>query len=86
MLDAVLNPENLTNLPNLVKDIRKAITTDLGVNQAMDLACMRQEVGTVANLMTVRPPPYLVTIDAEDRMIPNVEGKRTLFDQMVGDN
>jgi len=86
MLTATLQAENLINLPDLVKALRKTITTDLSVNQAMDLACMLQTVGESATLDTVGPPPYLMTIDAEGHMIPDVEGIKTLLAQMEGGN
>jgi hypothetical protein len=41
------------------------IIMDLSVNQALDLACMVQRVGGIPVLETGRPPPHLVTIDAE---------------------
>jgi len=86
MLTAALKPENLGNLPDLVKALRKVVTTDLSVDQALDLACMLQEVGESAGLESVGPPPYLVTIDAEGRMMPDVEGIKALLAQMAGGN
>jgi len=86
MLATTLKPANLTNLPDLVKALRKAITTDLSVDQAMDLACMLQTVGGTTAQETVGPPPHLMTIDAEGRMIPDVEAIKTWLAQMAGGN
>jgi len=86
MLEAALKSENLANLPDLVKALRKAITTDLSVNQAMDLACMIQQASELVDLETVGPPPYLVTIDVEGRMIPDVDGIKALLARMEGGN
>jgi anionic cell wall polymer biosynthesis LytR-Cps2A-Psr (LCP) family protein len=86
MLQAVLKWENIANLPELVKTFRKAITTDLNVNSALDLLCMVQTVGTTADMETVGPPPYLVTIDENGHMIPDVPGIIDLLAQMEGGN
>ena len=86
MLAATLQPVNLMNLPDLVKALRKVITTDLSVNQAMDLACMLQTVGESTALDMVGPPPHLMTIDEEGRMIPDVEAIKVLLAQMEGGN
>jgi anionic cell wall polymer biosynthesis LytR-Cps2A-Psr (LCP) family protein len=53
MRDTMLELENIPQIPDLVKAIRRAITTDLSVDQALDLACMVQEVGSTANLQVV---------------------------------
>jgi anionic cell wall polymer biosynthesis LytR-Cps2A-Psr (LCP) family protein len=86
MLEAVLRWETIPDLPSLVKTVRKAVTTDLSVNQTLDLTCMLQQVGSTTNLETVGPPPYLVTIDEEGHMIPDVDGIKTLLEQMEGGN
>jgi anionic cell wall polymer biosynthesis LytR-Cps2A-Psr (LCP) family protein len=86
LLDAALNPVNLTNLPDLVKALRKAITTDLSVNQAMDLSCMLQQVGSSAVLEMVGPPPHLMTIDPAGHMLPDINAIIALLAQMEGGN
>jgi anionic cell wall polymer biosynthesis LytR-Cps2A-Psr (LCP) family protein len=72
------------NLDDLVKAIRKAITTNLSVDQVLDLTCMVDEVGSEAQLLTVGPE--LVTIDAQGHMIPDVEEINKLIEQMGGGN
>ncbi|HLA97158.1 MAG TPA: LCP family protein [Anaerolineales bacterium] len=80
--DTALKLGNVAKIPELVKAMRKAITTDLSVDQALDLACMVQEVGSEAVLLVVGPE--LVRIDEQGRMIPDVEGIKALIAEMGG--
>ena len=84
MLAAALKPENLTNLPDLVKALRKTITTDLSVDQALALSCMIEVVGSEAELFTVGPE--LVTFDDQGHMLPNIEAIKALIEQMGDGN
>ena len=86
MLTALLKWENLPNLADVVKTFRKAITTDLSVDQALNLACMVQSQGQFARMETVGPPPHLVTIGPDGHMLPDVNGIIALLAQMEGGN
>jgi len=83
LLDAVLQPENWDTIPDLLKEARKMVVTDLSVDQARDLACMVDEVDGDANLVEVTPD--MVTIDVHGRMIPDVEAIKELIVQLEGD-
>jgi len=77
----LLNSENLTKIPDLVKAVRKAITTDLSVDQALDLACMVEEVGNDADLLVVDDELWEIV---DGHMVPDIEGIKELITQMGG--
>ena len=79
LLVAALQPQNWDKAPELVKEIRQAITTDLSASQALDLACMAQAVGGSAALLTVTPD--MVT-NQDGRMLPDLQAIRQLIQGM----
>jgi anionic cell wall polymer biosynthesis LytR-Cps2A-Psr (LCP) family protein len=81
MRDTILTPDNILLIPELVKSIRLAITTDLSVNQVVDLGCMVQEVGSDVNLQIVTSD--LVTIDPAGHMLPDIDLINALIDSLV---
>lgn len=86
LLKAALRAENIANAPALIRTIRKAITTDLSVNQATDLFCMVQEVGRDAVLQSVGPPPNLSSLDSQGHVVPNVQEIKDLLAKIEGGN
>jgi len=68
------------NLDDLAKALRKVVTTDLSVDQVLDLACMLNEVNT-PEMQTVGPD--LVSY-ANGHMLPNVAGIKALIDSLGG--
>jgi anionic cell wall polymer biosynthesis LytR-Cps2A-Psr (LCP) family protein len=86
MLQALLNWDNLPDLSDIIKAFRKAVITDLSVSQALDVSCTLQTVGSTAALEMVEPPPNLVTIDADGRMIPDVPAIVDLLTQLEAGN
>ena len=81
LLAAALKPENWDNAPDLVKEVRQAITTDLSASQALDLACMAQAIGGSATLLTVSPG--MVTYQ-DGRMLPDMQAIDQLIQGMEG--
>ncbi len=81
MRDTLLKPENVGKILDLAKAIRKAVITDLSVDQAHDLACMVEEVGNQARLLAVTPD--MVSYDDESHMIPNIEAIKVLLDSLT---
>lgn len=81
MRDTVLRPENVGKVFDLAKASRKAVITDLSVNQAQDLACMVEEVGSQAHLLAVTPE--MVSYDAEGHMIPDMEAIKMLLESLT---
>ena len=45
LLAAMLKPANWDKLPQVAKDARQVVVTDLSVNQVLDLLCMVQQAG-----------------------------------------
>ncbi len=83
LLDAVVDPDNWDEIPELVKEARKMVVTDLSVDQARDLVCMVEEVNGDANLLEVTSD--MVVIDGQGRMIPDLDEFKNLIDQLIGD-
>jgi anionic cell wall polymer biosynthesis LytR-Cps2A-Psr (LCP) family protein len=83
LLAAALAPENWDKAPDLVKEIRQAITTDLSASQALDLACMAQAAGGQATLLVVAPE--MVTYQ-DGRMYPDLQAIAQLIQQLEGDS
>ena len=81
LLAAALQPENWDKAPDLVKEVRQAVTTDLSASQALDLACMAQAVGSSATLLTVSPG--MVTYQ-NGRMLPDMQAIDQLIQGMEG--
>jgi LCP family protein required for cell wall assembly len=83
LLYAVLHPDNWGSIPDLVKDARKMVVTDLSVDQARDLACMVEEVDGDADLLVVTPD--MVVFDDQGRMIPDIEAIKELIKELEGE-
>lgn len=83
MLEESLKPENWTKLPDLAKESRKAVVTDLSVNQVTSLACMLEVVGDQATLLEVAPE--MVSYDDLGHMIPDMEAIQALVAQLTGE-
>jgi anionic cell wall polymer biosynthesis LytR-Cps2A-Psr (LCP) family protein len=79
LLAAALQPANWDKAPELVKEVRQAITTDLSASQALDLACMAQAVGGSAALLTVTPD---MVIYQDGRMLPDLQAIAQLIQHM----
>ena len=79
LLATALKPENWDKAPDLVKEIRQAITTDLSASQALDLACMAQAAGGQAALLVVEPE--MVTYQ-DGHMLPDLQAIHQLIQQM----
>ena len=77
LLAAIRKPENWGKVPDLVKEARKTILTDLSVDQAMDLKCIIEEVGSDADLLEVEQ--NMVTVDAQGHWNPDFEAIRALI-------
>ena len=77
LLVASLKTENWSELPELVKLVRKILVTDLSTNQADDLACMVERYGSEAE--QVELPPETVTIDEHGRLIPDLPAIQDLI-------
>lgn len=77
LLAASQKPENWSKYPELVKEVRKAVLTDLSVNQAMDLACMVELVGDQAQMLQVEPD--MVTVGPAGRLLPDFEAIKELI-------
>jgi len=83
LLDAVLEPANWSAAPDLVKDARKMVVTDLSVNQASQLACMVEELKSEAEILVVSND--MVGIDDQGRMIPDMVAIKELISELEGD-
>jgi LCP family protein required for cell wall assembly len=83
IFDALTQPSNWDNLPDLLKDARQMVTTDLSVDQARDLSCMIDEVGPDAELLVVEEE--MVSYDAEGHMLPDVEAIKKLVELLYGE-
>jgi LCP family protein required for cell wall assembly len=83
IFDALTQPTNWDNLPDLLKDARKMVTTDLSVDQARDLSCMLDEVGQDAQLLFVEEE--MVHYDAEGHMLPDVPAIKKLVEILYGE-
>lgn len=82
LLDAVMKADNLENLPELIKEARQMIVTDLSIDQANDLACMVEEVDGDAEFFMV--DSEMIALDDQGRMIPDMEKIRELISEMEG--
>ena len=85
LLDAILEPENWDAIPDLVKDIRKMVVTDLSVDQALDLVCMVEEVDGDAKFIEATTDNELIYIDGDGRMIPDLFDIKELIVEIGGD-
>lgn len=83
ILDALLNPSNWQNAPELVKEARKMVVTDLSVDQANDLSCMVEEVDGDAEFLAV--DSTMVEFDASGHMVPNADVFEELFSMLEGE-
>lgn len=81
LLAAIMKPENWDEAPELVKQARKALLTDLSVDQAMDLQCMVEEAGDEVHMLQVEED--MVTIDPEGHWNPDFQAVKDLIEQMV---
>jgi anionic cell wall polymer biosynthesis LytR-Cps2A-Psr (LCP) family protein len=70
ILSEAISSDNWTNIPDLLKDARKMVTTDLSVDQANDLACMAD---TVEDPLLIDVTKDDIYFDAVGNMFP-VEG------------
>jgi anionic cell wall polymer biosynthesis LytR-Cps2A-Psr (LCP) family protein len=71
-----------TDLPDLVKEARKMVVTDLSVDQILDLLCVAQQVGIPAAFEDV--PEDWVTVDSEEKIVvnsANVQDVKDLFQE-----
>lgn len=83
IMNALLDPTNWSNAPELVKEARKMVVTDLSVDQANDLSCMVEEVDGNAEFLAV--DSTMVTIDEEGHMLPDMEKFAELFSLLEGE-
>ncbi len=83
LLEAAMRPENWANAPELVKQARKAVLTDLSVDQAMDLKCMLAEVGSQRVMLQVEED--MVTIDDQGHWNPDFQAIQALIQGMYGE-
>jgi len=83
IMDAVLDTENWENIPDLVKEARKMVVTDLSVDQANDLACMVEEVDGDATMLFV--DSEAVIVDAYGRMFPDTVLVSDLLAELEGE-
>ena len=84
LLDAVLLPENWGAVPDLLKEARKMVVTDLSVDQARDLACMVEEVDGDANLVELTLNEE-VFFNGQGRMVSDEEAIKELIALLQGD-
>jgi anionic cell wall polymer biosynthesis LytR-Cps2A-Psr (LCP) family protein len=85
LLDAVLQPKNWDAVPDLLKEVRKMVVTDLSVDQTRDLACMVEEIDGDVTLVEISPD--MVEFDAQERMFPvDVDDIKELIDLLQGDS
>jgi polyisoprenyl-teichoic acid--peptidoglycan teichoic acid transferase len=84
ILAAMLKPKNWTKIPDLVREARQAVVTDLSINLTIDLACMAKEVGEDARMLAVSEE--MVTLDRSGRMIPDIAAVKSLVAKMDSDN
>lgn len=80
--DAVMNADNLENLPELIKEARQMVVTDLSIDQTSDLACMVEEVGGEAEFFMV--DSQMISLNTQGQMIPDLEKIRDLISTMEG--
>lgn len=83
LLDAVQSPQNWVVIPDLIKDARKMVVTDLSVNKANQLVCMIEEVGSQAEMLVVSDD--MVSVDEQGRMIPDIDAIKDLISELEGD-
>ena len=82
LIDAVLDHDNWDKAPELVKEARRMVVTDLSVDQANDLSCMVEEVNGKIEMFVVETD--MVTIDDQGRMIPELDAIKELIVQLEG--
>ena len=83
IMNAVLDADNWENIPELVKEARKMVVTDLSVDQANDLACMVEEVDGDATMLLV--DSEAVIVDAYGRMFPDTVLISDLMAELEGE-
>ena len=83
IMTAVLDTENWENIPELVKEARKMVVTDLSVDQANDLACMVEEVDGDATMLFV--DSEAVIVDSQGRMFPDTVLISELLTELEGE-
>lgn len=79
LLVASLQSDNWSALPDLIRELRHILVTDLSANQADDVACMLKEVGGQARLIQL--PNEMVT-EEQDRFIPDMSAMRYLIEHL----
>jgi anionic cell wall polymer biosynthesis LytR-Cps2A-Psr (LCP) family protein len=77
--EAILKPENLTQIPTLIKEFYHLVVTDLSPKELRELDCMLDKVGTQATILELTPG--MVTIRGKV-MIPDVEAIRALIEEL----
>jgi polyisoprenyl-teichoic acid--peptidoglycan teichoic acid transferase len=80
ILAAMLKPKNWPKIPDLVREARQAVITDMSINLTIDLACMAKEVGEDARMLAFSEE--MVTLDRSGRMIPDIAAVKSLIAKM----
>ena len=82
ILTAALHPDNWDKAPELARDFRKLVTTDLSVNRLRDLTCMLKEVGASAELTEI--PQYMVSPGPDGVLISDTPAITAFIAQLMG--
>ena len=79
ILSEAISPVNWPNIPDLLKDARKMVITDLSVDQARDLACMAD---TVEEPLLIPVAENDIYYDVDGNMRPDEAAFEALFQQL----